>query len=73
LIETAAGRALAHAGAEPGHDHRVGAQVVEDVRAGVHRLDGEDLGEHRGVPVSTGSAAGGGASAVARLLIVGCW
>src|SRR3712207_7187454 len=43
-------RLLAHAGAEPGHDHRVGAQVVEDVRVGVHRLDGEDLGEQRGVP-----------------------
>ena len=39
---------LADPRAEPGHHHRVGTQVVEEVAVDRHALDAQDLGEHLG-------------------------
>ena len=66
-------------GAEPGHHHRVGAQVVEEVAVDRHPLDVHHLSQYVGedplaqLGAATSTTGASPASAVARLLIVRCW
>ena len=58
--------------AEPGHHHRIRAQIIEEVAVHRHPLDAHDIGQHLGEDPLEGHGAVS-ASAVARLRIVGCW